>query len=1059
MKKICILLSCILAFQLFPVFAEQAIDADVLFFDDFEEKDESAWTTDSGEIVFIEEEDEENTAYSIGSGDYFQKDTMSGLRNYSYSFDMYLDYRDENGQFGNTWPTMRFRASDDSYYHMYLYNKEGSEEIGFQKMVDGEETWLFTASVPLVEDNEKWVSAKISLTGSKIEVYYKNMENPIISYDDVNSAAPLGGNFYFVANSASAFCIDNLKVEETKPEQAEAEDITKETGREIYRFYDYETEPENENIKEDEKGNHYFDANEETLEFYEYKDFILKFNWVKDYKPYGENLPFFSFGDGYEVELDSSLKSGGIVLKKDNEEIEKAELLLADYDDVKTVIMISAIANQIEVYYNDLNAPILTYNAEEDISSGAISLFGGAVDNLYLASAYRFKPIEILSVASETEEEQMTVTLNAVSHLEEDNKATVIVAGYTSDGFCALAKAEQIFKGNELNSEEKITTQTELLIPYIEDAKYYAYVWNGLKPIADLAEVGTEPERLNMPPDGGELSELTLNAESAGGKIKINGSIETNTEQSITLLVQKSDIEEPDIQKAVYLAQVRRPDAEGAFGAEFSNLDLEEGDYTVFAASDDAEVKTVQFEHIKPENLDLFIEELNLAENAEAIRNLILDGANVRYARRLGINAEKLTALKDDTLINGVCKRMLADKGEAFTSENAGEIFASHLGFALLKTATDGVEIYKIISDNPEFYQLDPKYVDAEEKIKKEALNGIYQGLKTNIYNDLKAVLEDVGPNVILSEIYNTNYKDIPDLLKKYESEIKIDLSKLDELSATEKSNVYKALNESRLYSFKELSDAYDDAIEEQTKQSVSEPRPVGGGGGGGGGGGIIVGKKPTPEPSNEPNVEQTAEPTAEPTSEPVKAPEEKEQIVEYSDLKKEHWANEAVMFLSNQEPPVISGYEDGAFYPDRHITRAEFVKLIINAFKFSTDAAECTYKDVSSDSWYYTYIAAAEKAGIVTGTEDGTFCPDNEISRQDMAVMLYRVLEIKLISLSAIKEPQFPDKDTVSVYAQKAVEALGAAGVINGADGGRLNPFSSATRAQAAKMIYEILK
>ncbi|MBQ4516444.1 MAG: S-layer homology domain-containing protein [Clostridia bacterium] len=1047
MRKICILLSCILAFQIFPVFAETDVNDNILFFDDFEEKNESAWSNDSGEVVFIEE-DNENIAYSVGTGDYFQKEIMSGLRNYSYSFDMYMDYRDANGQFGNTWPTMRFRASDNCYYHLYLYNKEGSEEIGFQKMVDGDETWLMTASVPLVEDNEKWVSVKISLTGSKVEIYYKNMENPIMSYDDSYGAAPIGGNFYFVANSASVFYIDNLKVEKTRPEQAVAEDITKETCREIYRFYDYEDESENENIKE-ENENHYFDASEAILELCECKDFICKFNWIKDYKPYGENMPTFSFGAGYEVVLDSSLETGGIVLKKDNEEIKKSELLLADYDDVKTAIMISAIANQIEVYYSDLNTPILTYNAEEDISSGTISLSGGAIDNLYLASAYRFKPIEILSNAFEIEEEQMTVTLNTVSHSEEDIKATVIVAGYSSDGLCALAQSEQIFKSNGYNSEEKITNHTELSVPYVEDAKYYIHIWNALKPMADSAEVGTEPKRLSMPADSSEMPTISLKAESADDKVKISGLIETNTEQSITLLVQKSDIEAFYIQNAVYLAQVARPDEDGTFKAEFSNLSLDEGDYKVFAACDDAECVSTKFEHIKSENLDLFIEKLNLAANAEEMRTLILDNANVRYARKLGINTEKLAALKDDALINGVCIRVLSDKGEGFTSENTGEIFASHLGFALLKTATDSDSLYAIITNNPEFYQLDSKYIDAEEKIKKETLNGIYQGLKTNIYNDLNAVMTDISPNVILSEIYHTNYKDMLELLEKHETEIKMDLSELDELSATEASNVYKALNENRLYSFDELLKVFDDAIKEQTEESLPVIRPVGGGGGGGGG--ISVGKKPVSVPDLAPAI-----PTNDPL--PTQTPEETEQIT-YSDLPDEHWASEAVTFLSKQNPPVISGYEDGAFYPDRRITRAEFVKLVINAFKFSTDIAECTYKDVLADSWYYTYIAAAEQAGVVTGNEDGTFNPDKEISRQDMAVMLHRVLEIKLISLNAIKEPQFSDKDTVSVYAQKAVETLGAAGVINGTDDGKLNPFASATRAQAAKMIYEILK
>lgn len=1047
MKKICILLACIFAFQLFPAVTAQEEDTDILFFDDFEEQDESAWTTENGEVIFIEEEDKENTAYSVGTGDYFQKETMSGLRNYSYSFDLYMDYRDANGQFGNTWPTMRFRASDDSYYHMYLYNREGSEEVGFQKMVEGEESWLATASVPLTEDNETWVSVKISLVGSKIEVYYKDMENPIISYDDVNGAAPLGGSFYFVANSASAFYIDNLKVEETKPEQAAAENITKETDREIYRFYDYENESENENVTEDESGNHYLDISQLPLELGEYSDFICKFNWIKDYKPYGENFPAFSFGAGYVVELDSTLKTGGIVLKKDGEELKRAEILLADYDDVKAAIAISAIGNLIEVYYGDLDTPILTYNAEETIPSGNINLAGGIIDNLYLASAFRYKPIEILSSAAEIQEEQMTVTADAVSHLEEDIAATAIIAAYLPEGLCALSQSQIVFAGNDCNAEEKTHAQIELLIPYIEEAQYYMYIWDGLKPLTDLSEVGAELKRTSMPPVDSELPQITLDAESDGNKISISGKIETDTEQSITILVQKAKITDVDISQAVYLTQFTRPDEDGSFKTEFSSDDLEEGDYTVYATCDDSETVMVQLEYLKPENLGLFMEKLNLTATAEEMRALLLDSANARYARYFGINTEKLAALGQETLQNGVCMRMLADKGEGFTRENAGKIFASHLAFALLKTANDGEGVYALISDNPELYLLDELYLGATEDVKKETCSGIYMGLKTNLYDDLSKVMTDLKVNVILSEIYLTNYKDIPDLLKEHEEEIKIDLSKLDELSATQAANVYQALNENRIYSFETLLEIYDDAINKQTEEPSPAPRPAGGGGGGGGGGNRIrVEAAPTPVA------------TPEPTAAPTQIPEEKTEIV-YKDLSKGHWANEAIAFLSVHEPPVISGYDDGCFYPDRYVTRAEFVKLIINAFKFNTDGVLCTYNDVDSDSWYYTYIAAAEQAGVVTGTDNGTFRPDEEISRQDMAVMLHRVLEIKLISLETVTEPVFPDGDTVSVYAQKAVNALGAAGVINGTDGGKLSPFASATRAQAAKMIYEILK
>ena len=200
----------------------------------------------------------------------------------------------------------------------------------------------------------------------------------------------------------------------------------------------------------------------------------------------------------------------------------------------------------------------------------------------------------------------------------------------------------------------------------------------------------------------------------------------------------------------------------------------------------------------------------------------------------------------------------------------------------------------------------------------------------------------------------------------------------------------------------------------------------------------------------------RTAAPSPAPSVPPSEP--EPEETVSYADVSPEHWAHEAVSFLANQEPPAVSGYEDGRFCPDRQVTRAEFVKLLVQAFRFDTADAVCSYTDVPPDAWYYPYAAAAQAAGVVTGTDYNRFAPDEEITRQDMAVMLCRTAEMKLIPLEQTREIAFPDGDAVSVYAQKAVETLAGAGVINGMDGEMLRPFASATRAQAVKMIYGII-
>ena len=83
-----------------------------------------------------------------------------------------------------------------------------------------------------------------------------------------------------------------------------------------------------------------------------------------------------------------------------------------------------------------------------------------------------------------------------------------------------------------------------------------------------------------------------------------------------------------------------------------------------------------------------------------------------------------------------------------------------------------------------------------------------------------------------------------------------------------------------------------------------------------------------------------------------------------------------------------MSGDEKGNINPDKNITRAEFIKLVIEAFKLKADISECEFEDVASGSWYYEYVATGYKLGIVNGTSAATFEPDKPVTRQEMAVM-----------------------------------------------------------------------
>lgn len=93
----------------------------------------------------------------------------------------------------------------------------------------------------------------------------------------------------------------------------------------------------------------------------------------------------------------------------------------------------------------------------------------------------------------------------------------------------------------------------------------------------------------------------------------------------------------------------------------------------------------------------------------------------------------------------------------------------------------------------------------------------------------------------------------------------------------------------------------------------------------------------------------------------------------------------------------VIRGdEEDGSLRPMDNITRAELLAVAMRALNVQIDGVSLEFTDVPGDSWYYSYIGAASELGIVTGYEDGTFKPEDDITRADSFVIFDRILTLR---------------------------------------------------------------
>lgn len=168
--------------------------------------------------------------------------------------------------------------------------------------------------------------------------------------------------------------------------------------------------------------------------------------------------------------------------------------------------------------------------------------------------------------------------------------------------------------------------------------------------------------------------------------------------------------------------------------------------------------------------------------------------------------------------------------------------------------------------------------------------------------------------------------------------------------------------------------------------------------------------------------------------------------ILAFSDLGK-HWSSEYVMNLSSKE--IISGYSDGTFRPDDSITRAEFYKVINSMAKYNKTYA-VSFADVKKTDWYYDEVAKGIKAGYITPTT-GNLYPDKPISREEaMRIIGYAYkLEEKPEAINV-----FDDKDTVKIEAKGYIGTLVSMKIIEGFPDGHFYPKKEITRGEISKIL-----
>lgn len=251
--------------------------------------------------------------------------------------------------------------------------------------------------------------------------------------------------------------------------------------------------------------------------------------------------------------------------------------------------------------------------------------------------------------------------------------------------------------------------------------------------------------------------------------------------------------------------------------------------------------------------------------------------------------------------------------------------------------------------------------------------------------------------------------------------------------SINKKYNVCEIIGTNKRYS--SISTLLD-AIESKAKSEKRGKQESLGGGGGGGAGTEIKG---------------------EPFVSVVEEDEAKVEGLPFTDIENVEWAQEAITALAGKN--IVSGDGNGTFRPSDFVTREEFVKMLVLTLNITVSSASENFDDIDSSDWCHPYVAAAISAGIVNGINANTFGKGRVITREEMATMTYRAISAVGMILGGADKAGFADEESISSWAAEACTAMHKAGIVNGMGNNHFAPKENVTRAQAAKILYEVMK
>ncbi|MDT0125379.1 S-layer homology domain-containing protein [Paenibacillus sp. RRE4] len=174
------------------------------------------------------------------------------------------------------------------------------------------------------------------------------------------------------------------------------------------------------------------------------------------------------------------------------------------------------------------------------------------------------------------------------------------------------------------------------------------------------------------------------------------------------------------------------------------------------------------------------------------------------------------------------------------------------------------------------------------------------------------------------------------------------------------------------------------------------------------------------------------------------------------------HWSNTAVNDMSSRM--IVSGVSDSTFEPDRNITRAEFAAIVVRALGLKPGEGSNGFRDVNDEDWFADVVKTASEYGLIGGYEDGTFRPQEQITRQEAMTLIARAMKVtgldSQVTADAVQQlSSFADAEQVADWAKEAAAASVHTGLVTGRGSNTIAPLQSITRAETATILRRLLQ